>query len=81
MLTVNIQDKGGEEFFKSKRAKGNSSVSGYAKGREHCWSHQLSASLFCVLCRPFLRTAAPTRQSVHGTARWVTDLSTLTFLS
>lgn len=27
MLTVNIQDKGGEEFFKSKRAKGNSSVS------------------------------------------------------
>lgn len=77
MLTVNIQDKGGEEFFKSKRAKGNSSVFRISQKE---WALLVSPAVSLTVRFSASLTAhhCPARQSAHGTAPAVTDPSTLT---
>lgn len=74
MLTVNIQDKGGEEFFKSKRAKASLRFQDKAKGVStvgltSCQPYGFPASLSTHHC--------PARQSAHGMAQSVTDSSIL----
>lgn len=79
MLTVNIQDKGGDEFFKSTRAKGNASVSGEAKGRALLVSPAGGLTVLCSVL-PLSAHRCPTRPSTGGTARAIPALSSLIFL-